>query len=111
MGIGARFVVFPTACRPSTTGSAASLNGVPRVSVSGIAPWTRLLLISLALFVACKWLTYRRALRWLKGVSVPRRLGYWLLWPGMDAPAFLDPKRGRYAPSARDWLRAVVKTL
>ena len=79
--------------------------------VPEIAPWTRLFLISLALFVACKWLTYRRAARRLKAVTRPRLLGYWLLWPGMDAGAFLGPVQDRHRPPARVWLGALAQIL
>lgn len=79
--------------------------------MSEIAPWTRLFLISLALFVACKWLTYRRARRRLKSVTLPRLLSYWLLWPGMDAGAFLSPVQDRHRPPGRLWLAALAKTL
>jgi alginate O-acetyltransferase complex protein AlgI len=81
------------------------------VSVPEITPWTRLFLISLALFVACKWLTYRRALRSAKAANLRRRLGYWLLWPGMDARTFLDPGQDLRRPAGREWLAAVAKTL
>ncbi|HJT32122.1 MAG TPA: hypothetical protein VJ783_08765, partial [Pirellulales bacterium] len=71
--------------------------------MSEIAPWTRLFLISLALFVACKWLTYRRATHRLEGVTLPRLLSYWLLWPGMDAdvarPFVFQPLARRVGPS------------
>src|SRR5207249_3371874 len=47
-------------------------------------------LLTSAIFLGCKWLTFRRA--WADGVrcSWRRALGYLLLWPGMDARAFLS---------------------
>lgn len=79
--------------------------------MSEIAPWTRLFLISLALFVACKWLTYRQATHRLQVVSLARVFSYWLLWPGMDAGAFLSPIPYPHRPPGRAWLAALAKTL
>jgi hypothetical protein len=76
-----------------------------------VAPWTRLLLISLVLIVAFKWLTDRRARVESRRVGPWRRLGYFLLWPGMDAPAFMGERFTRSAPPAREWASAVAKTL
>jgi hypothetical protein len=81
------------------------------VSVPEITPWTRLFLISLTLFVACKWLTYRSAIRSVEAANLRRLLGYWLLWPGMAARTFLDPGQDRSPPRAREWLWALGKTV
>ena len=79
------------------------------MSISAVAPWTWLVLIVLLLFVASKWLTCRSAARCLGDVPLRRRLCYWLLWPGMDAPAFLGPRLAR-RPAGREWLAAAGKT-
>ena len=56
--------------------------------------WPRWLLMwSLAgtIYAGCKWLTWRRTP--LPDVSAARHTGYLLLWPGMDAAAFLSAGR------------------
>ena len=63
-----------------------------------------------ALYAACKWLTFRDARA--RGVAAggARTLGYLLLWPGMDAAAFLAGDAVR-RPQASEWLAAAAKTL
>ena len=63
-----------------------------------------------ALYAACKWLTFRDAR--VRGIATsgPRTLGYLLLWPGMDAAAFLST-RSVPRPAASEWLAAAAKTV
>jgi hypothetical protein len=67
--------------------------------------WPRWLLmwsLAFAIFVGCKWLTWRRTL----AVGVPwwRHAGYLVAWPGMNAPAFLCSELPtREEPGLREW--------
>jgi len=73
---------FPLALFPAT--SAACRGQLP--------PWVFLWLMAISIFGGCKWVTWRRALKTGLKPSIPRSLGYLVLWPGMDAMSFLDPK-------------------
>ena len=55
-----------------------------------IAPWEFMWLMAGAIFLGCKWLTFSRARRQIAHVRVGRVLGYFFLWPGMDAEKFLS---------------------
>lgn len=78
---------------------------------AGVPDWVELWALAGVLFHAGKWLTWRAAVR--AGLRAPRaRVAcYFVLWPGMDAPAFLDPARGADPPARREWLAASAKTL
>jgi len=52
-----------------------------------------------AIFLGCKWLTFRRASRGLRSYPLSRAFGYLVLWPGMDAANFLRSGSAR-APRA-----------
>jgi hypothetical protein len=69
--------------------------------------WT----LAVAIFAGCKWMTWRRTP--VPGAEWWRHAGYLLAWPGLDARAFLDPKRSASVlpPSAREWISSVVKIL
>jgi alginate O-acetyltransferase complex protein AlgI len=65
--------------------------------------------LAAAVFAGCKWLTWRRAPA--RGTPARRHAAYLLAWPGLDAPAFLDPRplpRGR-RPTPGEWAFAVGK--
>jgi hypothetical protein len=64
-------------------------------------------LLALAIFIGCKWLTWRRT----PIAKVPWRLqaGYLFAWPGLDAKAFLtsgDAARTQ-RPALREWFLAI----
>jgi len=71
-------------------------------------PWAVMWGIAAAVYAGCKWLTWRRA----PAAPAGRQLGYLLLWPGLDAAAFL---KGRVLPGARpspgEWVFAGAKML
>ncbi len=49
--------------------------------------WVVMWMVALAFFAGCKWLTWRAARP--DGVPIWRQAAYLLLWPGLDAEAFL----------------------
>lgn len=72
--------------------------------------WVFMWLLAFAIFFGCKWLTLRRA---CAGRPRPHRLSalaYLLLWPGMEASAFLAGKATK-RPPFRNWIGAAAKTL
>jgi len=71
--------------------------------------WAFMWLLALSIYAGCKWLTWRRAR--VSGVPPWRQAGYLLLWPGMDAAAFLLPSTITAAPPATEWFSALGKTL
>jgi len=56
-----------------------------------VAPWQFMWLMAGAIFLGCKWLTFWRTRRQIVRVRIGRVLGYFFLWPGMDAERFLRP--------------------
>jgi hypothetical protein len=64
-------------------------------------------LLAVAIFVACKWLTWSRR---KPGDAVPlwRYAAYLLAWPGLDADAFLHSAVSK-RPTVREWLFATSK--
>jgi hypothetical protein len=70
-------------------------------------PWAVMWALAVAIYAACKWLTWHRA----PTAPAGRQAAYLLAWPGMDAPAFLD--RRPFAPDRRptpgEWAFAAAK--
>jgi alginate O-acetyltransferase complex protein AlgI len=62
--------------------------------------WIFMWLFVAAMFAGCKWLTWRRALD--TKTNPTRTFGYLLLWPGMDAKAFLTGHNTNL-PSLSEW--------
>src|SRR5205823_2268606 len=50
-----------------------------------VPAWVFMWLFAFAIFLGCKWLTWRRACRRGCSPSITRSLGYLFTWPGMDA--------------------------
>ena len=71
--------------------------------------WAFMWLLAFSIYVGCKWLTWRSAL--VNDVPLWRQAGYLLLWPGMDAAAFLLLPSPAARPRATEWLSALGKTL
>jgi Membrane bound O-acyl transferase family len=70
--------------------------------------WVFMWLLAGAIYAGCKWLTWRRTPA--PEASLWRHAGYLLLWPGLDAPAFLDPQvRPSCKPSPGEWGFALGK--
>ncbi len=79
----------------------------------GLAPsvWPKWLFmwgLAFAIYVGCKWLTWRRTP--IVNTTLFRQLGYLFLWPGLDAAAFLNPDRHPARPSWPEWCFAFAKT-
>jgi hypothetical protein len=96
---------------PITRGWLPILVGPPAAFVSGIRfdwpPWAVMWAVAVAIFVGCKWLTWRRspaphAPGWV-------HLAYLFAWPGLDAKAFLSARRPPNRPPASEWLFAAAK--
>jgi hypothetical protein len=71
--------------------------------------WAVMWLLAVAIFVGCKWLTWRRAD--IRGAPLWRHLGYLMAWPGLDAPGFITSKRASAPakPARSEWLFAFAK--
>jgi alginate O-acetyltransferase complex protein AlgI len=80
------------------------------VYANGIAPWTFMWALALALYAGCKWLSYRDAEMRGAAPSAREALGYLLAWPGMDARTFLDRGGRVAAPEKAEWMAAACKT-
>jgi len=75
-----------------------------------MAPWMLMWATAGSLYAGCKWLSYRDARG--RGVAANgRALAYLLLWPGMDADAFLFPRARVARPASSEWLAAALKTM
>jgi alginate O-acetyltransferase complex protein AlgI len=68
--------------------------------------WVWMWALAGSVFGGFKWLTWRRAGRRDPG----RSLAYLLLWPGMDAPRFMDRSARPARPAPDEWAAALAKT-
>lgn len=73
--------------------------------------WAFMWSLAFSLFLGFKWLTWRRAHRAGSPPSTARSLAYLLLWPGMEAEAFLDSHRSPRRPPLSAWAVAAGQTL
>ncbi|MBL8827948.1 MAG: membrane bound O-acyl transferase family-domain-containing protein [Planctomycetaceae bacterium] len=69
--------------------------------------WVMMWSVALAIYFSLKWLTLADART--HSPSLARSLSYLLLWPGMNANAFLGHEPAGAPPTARAWLAAFVK--
>jgi Membrane bound O-acyl transferase family len=76
---------------------------------NGLTPWVFMWILSFAIFISLKWLTWWRA-RFRIAHSPWRSAGYLLAWPGMDAEAFLDANQRVPTPPPMAWLWAIFET-
>ena len=74
-----------------------------------LAPWVFMWAMAFALYAACKWLTYREAIRHGLRPGTARTMAYLLAWPGMDAADFLDARNIPAKPQTWEWLFATAK--
>jgi alginate O-acetyltransferase complex protein AlgI len=83
------------------------------------AAWIFMWLMAGAIFLGCKWLTFRRATLGRHDYSLGRAFGYLFLWAGMDASGFLglgragDPRslsgESPETPDSQSRVRRVAK--
>lgn len=71
--------------------------------------WAYMWLLAVAIFIGCKWLTWRRTPA--PGATPLRHLGYLFAWPGLDATTFLNPALQPIRPRLAEWLFASFKLL
>ncbi len=64
--------------------------------------WVWMWAVAFGLYAGFKWLSFV-TLQGRSGANPWRVAGYLFLWPGMDAGAFLDPRRRAVPPSGREW--------
>ena len=70
--------------------------------------WSLMWILAGAVFAGLKWLTFADfPAVWRQ--SAGRRLGYLLLWPGMDARAFFSSASRVSRPGVREWWFAAAK--
>jgi hypothetical protein len=83
------------------------------VLISGrqLAPWALMWGLAIAIYGALKWMTWWRGRGIVPQVCWRRSLAYMFLWPGMDAPTFLDVRRRPTPVSGTELRRAIVATL
>lgn len=55
-----------------------------------LVPWAFMWLMAGALFLAFKWLTFVRARKRTRDITLRRALAWFFLWPGMDAGEFFQ---------------------
>jgi hypothetical protein len=71
-------------------------------------PWVRMWALTASLYAGLKWMTFADAIAARKVPPGPA-LAYLLLWPGMDAIAFLGPRSRSRRPHATEWFSAFCK--
>jgi len=74
-----------------------------------LPPWVFMWVLSFAIFISLKWLTWWRA---RARVAHPawRSAAYLCAWPGMEAEDFLDARQRVSRPAPATWLWAVIET-
>ena len=78
---------------------------------SRLPAWGFMWALAFAMFTGFKWLTWWQTQAAGVRTTRARVLAYLLLWPGMDAKAFLDADHQSNQPSATVWAFAISKTV
>jgi hypothetical protein len=73
-------------------------------------PWVLMWSLAVSIYAGFKWLTFAICAE-ARRASTTRKIGYLLLWPGMDAKAFFAPNGNVPHPAANEWLWSILKTL
>jgi hypothetical protein len=74
---------------------------------NSLEPWVFMWGLAISIYAGLKWLSWWNA----PALGTPwHSLAYLLGWPGMEAEAFLDPKRLVQPPKLRAWFWAVFET-
>jgi hypothetical protein len=85
---------------------------LPLVAVASrdlLQAWEFMWVLSFAIFISLKWLTWWRARLQVAHPSW-RSAAYLFAWPGMDAEAFLDASQHASPPAPFAWLSAFCET-
>lgn len=83
-------------------------SSVSALATMGLPGWAVMWALTFSLYGGFKWLTWRQALRQLQPrPSTARSLAYLILWPGMNAAAFLACESTDRSPPLNEWLRAM----
>ena len=77
---------------------------------SQVPAWAFMWALGLGIYGGFKWLTWWRARGMGARPGMLRTLGYLLLWPGMDARAFLHSRQRFPEPPKLEWALAIGKT-
>ncbi len=88
----------------------AALPSVALALHSRLPAWGFMWALGFAIYAGFKWWTWWRARAERAYTSTGRSLGYLLLWPGMDARAFLDNRQRPPKPRKTEWASAIGKT-
>jgi hypothetical protein len=72
-------------------------------------PWEFMWCLCFAIFAGLKWLTWWKARSRVSHTNW-RSVAYLLVWPGMNAEAFLGQSRRAALPAWQDWLAGLLKT-
>ena len=75
-----------------------------------LAAWVFMWILSFAIFISLKWLTWWRARRRIADPAW-RSAAYLLAWPGMDAESFLDASQRVPLPAPTTWLWAIIEAI
>ena len=73
----------------------------------GTPRWVVMWALAVAIYIGCKWLTWRRTPA--PRAAVWRHAGYLLAWPGLDAGVFLRGETPVNRPRLTEWLFAGFK--
>jgi alginate O-acetyltransferase complex protein AlgI len=73
-----------------------------------MADWVFMWAMACALFAACKWLTFRRAVRGPFQFTSRRAVSYLFGWVGLDPAPFIAPSTPPPPPSRARWLSATM---
>lgn len=70
--------------------------------------WQLMWGLAVSIYAGLKWLSFASSPA-SRGAPVVRALAYLVLWPGMDAQAFLDADRRMVRPTTGEWLLAIAR--
>src|SRR5690606_32050178 len=73
-------------------------------------PWIFMWVLAASIFAGCKWLVYCEGIAHGVEASLKQRIGFLLVWPGMDVRAFLEGPMPT-SPIFREWAFASAKLL
>src|SRR5687767_14999033 len=66
-------------------------------------PYVLMWSLAVAIYAGLKWLTFADSTE-ARHALLGQKIGYLLLWPGMDARAFFASKRVLARPAVEEWL-------